>query len=192
VFKAEQAWKLKNGETLEEAEKAYKELCDLERGEMSEELKRDSEAGKSEMRYLTCRYELVEILRRLGKNEEALHIAKETWRRREKRDRSRSGTEQLRCETKESHQQYCSLLRALGKSKDAKDEYRKVYPSAIDLDPEWAIVNGYQLGMVFLQEHQDRPVEDRYEQAGFKHWEIYEKGKQKLNLASGIMIDIAE
>lgn len=179
------SYKIQQVETLKttnhsEAAKTYVELCTLEKQTMESHKAKadDNAANESEAKYLKYRYELVEMLQKLGRNEEGLRIAKETWQRRAKLDN-------LGAETKRSHQQYCLLLQALGMFTEAKEQYRKVCSNEMESDPEWAITSGFQLGLLFI-EYGFR------EEAALKHWRMYEVCKTRLSLSTNLAIEIAE
>ena len=179
MFKIDRVERLKT-QFPDQAAKIYEELCTLEMCSMDRyRLEGDEKAAnESESKYLTYRYELADMLHKLARNEESLIIAKETWQRRAELDNF--GTE-----TKKSHQQYCLLLRSLRMFTEAKEEYRKVCSSKMEIDAEWAITSGFQLGLLFIEDGM-RP------EAGLKHWKIYEQGKVRLGLNTGLMIEIAE
>ena len=110
TFKIERVEKLKF-KNPDKAAKIYEELCDHEKWTMSHHGSEgdDDAVNESELKYLSYRYELFEVLYWLRRNTAGLEITKETWQRRLEPDASSA-------ETKRSYLQYSLMLRALGTS----------------------------------------------------------------------------
>ena len=172
---------LKDLKKYDEAEELYHEIS--KEYDVSQELHDMTERGREsdtndDTKMLGLNHTFAEMLIEQQKFQEAEPISRAVWERR--KDCPGTPSEDFR----KSHRQLCSVLRALGKSKDAERMHNDMYQR--EPKDEWALENGDEVCQTLKEQKELQKAKILQEEVWKKRLE--KNSERELTIQSGVRL----